>query len=312
MLELFDPELLAHVDEQKAYNRAVMEATAGLADIDYGTLEGIQMVRKAMAPGGQFGLQSLDFPETREVAGVPVRILRPERIDGVYLHLHGGAMTVGSAASMDHRNWDFARALEVAVVSVDYRLAPEHPFPAGPDDCEAVALWLIDHARAEFGADRLVMGGESAGAYLAALTALRLRDRFGGRSPYRALDLCYGVYDLSGTPSRAELLGQVPYAFPDNVHHYIPNRSVSERRDPSVSPMWAQLRDLPPAIVTVGTADWLLDESLFFANRLAAAGNRVELAVYPEGCHGIESVPTALGRAARDRIFDFIRARLVE
>jgi acetyl esterase len=240
--------------------------------------------------------------------------MRPERIDGVYLHFHGGGMTLGSALSMDKRNWPIATQANVAVVSVDYRLAPEDPFPAGADDGEAAALWLIENAQAEFGTDQLTAGGESAGAYLTMVTMLRLRDRSGSRPPFQALDLCYGVYDWGGTPSSRELVGKVPYATGDggNRAHYLPGRSLQEARDPAVSPLWAELHDLPPALLTVGTADWLRDDSIFLAGRLVAAGNEAELAVYPDGPHGIESSPTELGRIARERIYAFLRTHLTQ
>src|SRR5439155_19280503 len=98
-----------------------------------------------------------------------------------------------------------AHRCEFAVVSVDYRLAPECHYPAGPDDCEAAALWLAANAQTDFGTDRLLIGGESAGANLAVVTLLRLRDRYAFRG-FRAANLVFGVYDLSGTPS-APLLG---------------------------------------------------------------------------------------------------------
>jgi acetyl esterase/lipase len=311
--QLFDPALLALAEEQRAHNEKLMEVTAAMAAIDNSTPEGIRWIRDAMEPGGAFGFQSLDFPEDRRIPGdIPIRVYTPERVRGVYLHFHGGAMTVGSPKSTDLRNWGFAQALDCAVVSVDYRLAPEHPFPAGPDDCEAAALWLIDHAAEEFGTDRLVVGGESAGAYFAILTMLRLRDRLGGTPPFVGVDLCYGGYDMSGTPSTELQVGKVPYATAGHAQRdmYLPGRSLEALRDPAVSPMWAELHDLPPCLLTVGTADWLLDESLLLAGRLAAAGNAVELAVYPEGPHGIESMPTALGMVARRRIHDFLASKL--
>jgi acetyl esterase len=316
-LELFDPELLEHVPEQEAYNRSIMEATAAMSGLDASSPEGLAWVRAAMEPGGLFGMKAYDFPEVREVPGpegpVPIRILVPETVRGVYLHLHGGAMTVGSAAAMDARNWEYAQACDLAVVSVDYRLAPEHPFPAGPDDCEAAARWLVENAAAEIGSDRLIIGGESAGAYLALVTLLRLRAD-GTSSAFAGADLCYGGYDMAGTPSRKELAGKVPYATGDdgNRRLYLGDRSDAEVRDPAISPLWAELHDLPPCLVTVGTADWLLDDNLFLAARLAAAGNDVELAVWPSGPHGIESSPTTLGRLARQRIYDFLNRCLDE
>lgn len=119
--------------------------------------------------------------ETVEAAGarVPVRIFTPTdgRARGVYLDIHGGGFYMDSAARDDARNRELADALHIAVVSVDYRLAPEHPWPAAPDDCEAAALWLVGHADARFGSSRLAIGGRSAGATLALVTLLRLRDR---------------------------------------------------------------------------------------------------------------------------------------
>ena len=317
-MQLFDPALLPFVDEQRAYNQQIMAATAGMTSIDSRTPEGLRWIRAAMAPGGLFGMQAYDFPTVGAFDGpagpVPYRVLLPEsgRPTGVYLHLHGGGMALGTAAAMDKRNWPFCQACDIAVVSVDYRLAPEHPFPAGPDDAEAAALWLIDHAVAEFGTDRLLIGGESAGAYLALLTMIRLRDRLGGRPPFLGMDLCYGGYDWGGTPSATQQVGKVPYATGDGANraHYLPGRTLEECRAPEISPVWAELHDLPPALLTVGTADWLLDDSLFVAARLAAAGNDVELAVYPEGPHGIEGAPTELGRIARERIYAFLRAKI--
>ncbi len=315
-MALFDPSLLAHVEEQREYNATLMETTAAMAGMDTTTAEGLQWLREAMAPGGLFGMTSLDFPETRQIPGpagaIPIRVLRPERVDGVYLHFHGGGMTLGSAASMDGRNWPLAQACNVAVVSVDYRLAPEDPFPAGPDDCEAAALWLLDHAAQDFGTTKLLVGGESAGAYFALLSMIRLRERLEHPSPFLGVDLCYGGYDLGGTPSTVQQVGKVPYATGDDAtrRHYLPGRTKEQARDPEVSPLWAQLHDLPPSLVTVGTADWLLDDSLFLAARLAAVGNAVELAVYPEGPHGIEGSPTTMGRIARERIYGFLRSRL--
>src|SRR5439155_6829510 len=197
------------------------------------------------------------------------------------------------------------------VGSVDYRLAPEHPFPAGSDDCLAVAAWLVEHAGSEFGSDRLLVGGESAGGYFAALTLLRVRDELGAIERFAGANLVFGVYDLGGTPATH---GFRPTDLPDVlsvdtfpfVHEcYLPGRTPDESRVPEISPLYANLHDLPPAVFTVGTADHLLDDTLFMAARWAAYGNEAELAVYPDCVHGFTGFPLELAKRANERIDEF-------
>jgi acetyl esterase len=248
----------------------------------------------------------------QEIAGVPCRVFRPEGpARAVYLHFHGGAMMLGSPLMNDVGNADLAARFGLAVVSVDYRLAPEHPFPAGSDDCLAVARWLVDHAESEFGARDLVIGGESAGGYFAALTLLRVRDELGAIERFVGANLVFGVYDLGGTPAthgfRAsdvpDVLNTDLFGF---VHEcYLPGRTPDEARVPEISPLYAHLHDLPPALFTVGTADHLLDDSLFMAARWAAYGNESELAVYPDCVHGFNGFPMELAKRANERIDEF-------
>ena len=124
------------------------------------------------------------------IEGVPCRVFRPKAASrGTYLHFHGGAMILGSPLMNDTANADLCQRLGVLVISVDYRLAPEDPFPAGSDDCLAVSRWALEHTDGP-----IVLGGESAGGYFAALTALRVPRRsrrgapdLGGQSRLRSL-----------------------------------------------------------------------------------------------------------------------------
>lgn len=237
-----------------------------------------------------------------------IRVIVPEgEIQGVYLHLHGGGWTIGAAHHSDVRNDALAREARVAVVSVNYRLAPEDPYPAGPDDCEAAALWLAQHAQQEFGTTRLAIGGESAGAHLALVTLLRLRDRH-GVSPFAAANLLYGAYDLRCTPS-VRRWGARNLVLSEPIIEwfldcFVPDRG--QRANPDVSPLFADLRGLPPALMTVGTLDPLLDDSLFLWSRWIAAGNAGQLAVWPGGIHAFDAFPIALGRAASARCRAFV------
>jgi acetyl esterase/lipase len=252
--------------------------------------------------------------ETPSIAGpagdIPLRIIRAARPDGVFLHMHGGGFTYGSPREYD----DFLRVIvdrmNLTVVSVDYRLAPEHPFPAGADDCEAAALWFFEHA-ADLGGGPLFIGGESAGANLVVVTLLRLRDRH-GLTPFAGAHLCYGWYDLGLTPSMRNwgaesLVLSTPHS-EWLAEGYAPGRTRDERRDPAVSPLHASLHDLPPAQFSVGTRDALVDDTMFIATRWWMAGNDTTLDVYPEGMHGFDSLPNRMAAVALDRYVAWVRA----
>jgi acetyl esterase/lipase len=249
----------------------------------------------------------------REIAGVPCRVFLPERpARAVYLHFHGGAMMLGSPRMNDVSNAELSTRFDLAVVSVDYRLAPEHPHPAGSDDCLAVARWLVENGDAEFGTSRILVGGESAGGYYAASTVLRIRDELDAIDRVVGVNLVFGVYDLTGTPS---IRGVRPSDVPDILNEdtgsfvnecFLPGKTIDDCKDPSISPLYADLHDLPPALFTVGSADHLLDDSLFMAARWEAYGNESELAVYPDCIHAFVAFPTELAKRANERIDQFI------
>ncbi len=231
----------------------------------------------------------------------------PENPKGVYLHIHGGGWVIGSAFTADPKHDATARGGQAVVVSVEYGLAPEEPYPAGPDDCEAAALWVLEHAQSEWGVGDVVLGGESAGGHLTAVTALRLRDRHDALERIKGLNLVYGVFDLSMTPS--QVAGTELLLIPTDTmrwfyDHFLQNGE--DLRDPDISPLWADLSGLPPSLMSVGTNDPLLDDSLFMAARLQAAGNTVTLDVYPEAIHGFTVLPGPAGEVANGRANAFI------
>ncbi|HJM75571.1 MAG TPA: alpha/beta hydrolase [Dehalococcoidia bacterium] len=313
MTVMLDPKRFSEEavsEETRAFNQRLAELSAAAPSM---TDLPPEETRAARAKGGMFGeIVKLDQAQERTIPGpggdIPLRVFTPERVDGVHLYIHGGGWVLGAADAQDERLWELATTANVAVVSVEYRLAPEHPYPAGPDDCEAAALWLRDNAQAELGSDRLTIGGGSAGGHLAAVTLLRLRDRFGDTG-FLAADLVFGVFDLSMTPSQKAGVESpvIPTATMDWFYgHFVPDPVT--RKDPDISPLYADLRGLPPALFTVGTYDPLLDDSLFMAQRWQVAGNVAEIEVYPGGVHGFVAFPIAIGAEARERSTQFIAA----
>jgi acetyl esterase len=224
--------------------------------------------------------------EDRVVAGVPVRVFIPEQVVGVYLHLHGGGFVYGSARLQDERLERLAVACRAAVVSVEYRRAPEDPYPAAPDDCEAAATWLVESAVVEFGTAKIAIGGESAGANLAVTTLVRLRDRHRSTG-FAAAALSFGCYDLeltsfagAGDPALAR----------DELDKLVAEYAgATPRTDPELSPVHADLRDLPDALVVVGSLDPLLRDSVGLADTWRAAGNVAQLEVIERGAHGLDT-----------------------
>jgi acetyl esterase/lipase len=302
---LIDARLAAYVQESRELNAALAAGGDRHSHPDPSTPEGLREARAGLparpAPPGPPAVEHLAEAAGR---GVPVRILTPERgaVRGVHLDIHGGGFYLGAAARGDARNRHLADALGVAVVSVDYRLAPEHPWPAAPDDCETAALWLLEQAESRFGTARLTIGGGSSGATLVMTTLLRLRDR-GVAEPFAGAVLQAGAFDLSGqTPAGRRLAGEF------FIHAYAGH--VSDRTAPDVSPLYGDLRGLPPALLVVGSLDIMLEDNLAMAARLSAAGGDVDIRVYPESSHGFTSLPGAMARAALEDIEAWLAERI--
>lgn len=237
---------------------------------------------------------------------VPVRLTSPSSGDprAAYLDIHGGGFFMDSAARSDARNALLADTLQVTVVSVEYRLAPEDPWPAAPDDCETAALWLIAEGGKVFGTERLLIGGTSAGATLAMTTLLRLRDRNLIHQVVAAV-LQFGAYDLSGQSPGGRL-----YADEWFIQAYAGH--IADRTKPDVSPLYGDLRGLPPTLLLVGELDVLLEDNLAMAARLSAAGNDVDLRVFPESMHGFTSHAVSMATAATNGVETWLADRLGE
>lgn len=311
----FDPALFgeaAIAPETAALNRQLVEMLTGQPDW---WVVGAEHARAARRRGeGAFPAPVMsDRARTITIPGpdgthLPLRIIEPaSKPRGVYLHLHGGGWVLGGADMQDPMLERIADNTGQVVVAVEYRLAPEHPYPAGPDDCEAAAAWLVRNARREFGTDALTVGGESAGGHLTAVTVLRMRDRY-GYSGFRGANIVYGAFDLAMTPSQRQFgntrLVLRTIDMQQFYNAFLP--TVTDRRVPDISPLYADLHNLCPALFSVGTRDALVDDTLFMHARWVAAGNEAELAVYPGGAHGFTLFPNDLARAATARMDGFL------
>ena len=248
-----------------------------------------------------------------ELGGVPVVFAELRGVDatGVLFHLHGGGFALGSAASSVGLASSLARVSGLSVVTVDYRLAPENPFPAAVDDVVTAYRALVERER---GAANLVVSGESAGGNLALELLLTVRSQ--GLAPPAAAVLFSPMTDLtiSAQSFRTKAAADpniTAAALRTRVADYLDGTGV-DPADPRVSPVFADLSGLPPLLVQAGSSEVLLDDATRLAARAAADDVPVILDVVPGVPHVFQAFAAVLdeGAAALDRAGVFLRSHL--
>jgi acetyl esterase/lipase len=291
------------------------------------TLEGIPARRaqrvlpsdEELRRGGAVELEERQVPGPAGAPDLSVLILRPARgrgpWPGVY-HIHGGGMIMGTRRTGTPEMARWVDEVGAVAVSVEYRLAPEHPHPAPAEDCYAGLVWTAEHA-GELGIDpsRLLIAGASAGGGLAAGTALMARDR-GGPALRHQILMCPMLDDRGVTASSQELDGEGVWDRNDNLVGWTALLGDA-RGGPDVSPYAAPARArdlarLPAAFIDVGSAETFRDEDIDYAARLSRAGVPVEFHLWPGGFHGFEifAPDSALARASRSARLGYVRRAL--
>jgi acetyl esterase len=236
----------------------------------------------------------------------------PGRLPGL-LYIHGGGWWAGSVDESDATCRRKARDLGVVVVSVDYRLAPEHPFPAGLDDCCAVTRWMFDAAdELDIDRDRIAVCGASAGANLAASVTLRLRDEGGPRLVAQVLEVPGMDLRMVGESMDlyADSYGFTRAGLEECREFYVAGRDPS---DPLVSPVFADLHDLPPALVMTSEYDPVRDSGEEYAAKLAAAGVPTVLHRWDgiaHGCGELDVILPDIAATYRDELNAFLKGHL--
>jgi acetyl esterase len=258
--------------------------------------------------------------ENRKIPGsggeIPVRIYAPSgKPNGILVYFHGGGWVVGDLESHDYLCRALTNETGCAVVAIDYRLAPEHKFPAGPDDCYAATQWASKNA-ASLGsdADHIAVGGDSAGGNLAAAVALMARDR--GAPRIRHQMLIYPVTDAAmNTASQREFTADGFVLSKLDMEwfwgHYLKNPKDGE--NPYASPIRAKdLKNLPPAHIITASHDPLRDEGEAFGELLKKAGNKVKVKRYEGVVHGFVSLQAAIdqGKTATRELAEELKASL--
>jgi acetyl esterase/lipase len=271
--------------------------------------------------GGAFEVEDRQVPGPEGEPDISLLICRPASAEPagprpVIYHVHGGGMVIGNNRVGVDVPLAWAQALDAVVVSVEYRLAPEHPHPAPVEDVYAGLLWTADHA-AEIGADpeRIVIAGASAGGGLCAALALLTRDRKGPR-PIGQVLMCPMLDDRNDTPSTHQMAGLGVWDRTANETGW--TALLGSRRGGPDVPAYAaparaeDLTGLPPAFLDVGSAETFRDEVVAYASRIWQAGGVAELHVWPGGFHGFDGFApqAAVSQAARGAHMAWLRRLL--
>lgn len=273
-----------------------------------------------LARGGAFEVQERLVPGAEGSPDVPLLICRPSRSrtpSATIYTIHGGGMVLGNVRANLPQVLDWAQELDLLVVSVDYRLAPETQHPGPVEDCYAGLVWLAGQSEA-LGVDprRIIVAGTSAGGGLAAAVALLARDRNGPALMGQLLE-CPMLDDRNDTLSAHQMSGLGVWDKTSN--HTGWTALLGEARGGAgVSPYAAPARatdlsGLPPAFIDVGSAETFRDEDVAYASRIWAVGGVAELHVWPGGCHGFDNfAPNApISQQARNARLAWLR-RLLE
>ncbi len=283
-LHLLDPELAAMstsnlaVDTRDLHElRDAFMANRGIADE-----KAAGVVRREISVPGPGGDIRCLMYSPRESSGVMP----------AYLHIHGGGYILGAPEMADVANVELCSLLDICILSVDYRLAPEHPIPAPLEDCYHALSWLFNEAES-LGLDknRIAVGGESAGGGLAAALALKVRDE--SELPichqfltYPMLDDRTGSRDYPGDPLTGEFVWTRAY----NQHGWKAYLGGGEPGAPDVPARAENLAGLPPAWIHTVGLDLFRDENIAYAQRLMRAGVPTDLIVNIGGCHGFQGI----------------------
>ncbi|ASU81684.1 esterase [Nocardiopsis gilva YIM 90087] len=313
----FDPELAAALDLMGITSTVQItpENIATLRESAYGQTPSLE----ELSCGGAFDVEERSVPGPQGAPDVGLLIFRPTHVQGprpVVYFMHGGGMVMGGAKVGTERALEWARELGLTVVSVEYRLAPEHPHPAPVEDCYAGLLWTVKHA-AEIGGDagRIILAGTSAGGGLAAATALLARDRKGPQVIGQLL-VCPMLDDRNDTPSAHQMAGRGVWDQASNEVGWsalLGERRGTEDVPPCAAPARAtDLSRLPPTFIDVGSAETFRDEDVDYATRIWCSGGQAELHVWPGGYHGFDGFAphAALSQEARAARLNWLR-RLV-
>ncbi|MFC4787226.1 alpha/beta hydrolase [Nocardioides sp. MAHUQ-72] len=282
-----DPELKTLLDFVNAAEKKMHEGTPEEARAAFRTLNVDFVKPDDVVPVGSV--------EELTVAGRPARVYRPEgdAATPTLVYLHGGGYVLGDLDTHDQTCRRICRGAGTTVLAIDYRLAPEHPFPAGVEDAIAATRWAAEHLPGT----RLAVGGDSAGGNLAAVVAQTLREEVAAQV------LLYPAVDKFGDyPSRAEN-GQGYFLDEPTMvwflQQYVGSVTDLDPADPRLSPILGDLTGVAPALVVTAELDPLRDEGEAYAEKLAAAGVPVDRVTCDGMIHGfMEMGPWSAGAAA--------------
>jgi acetyl esterase len=299
-------DLTSYLPEIRSFNKGL----ANFPNLDLSTPQALADTRSTPAQPIKYTLNPQNQTIPISSGNIRLRIFKPKKPNGIVIDIHGGGWCLGNADGSDAGNEKTALKCNAVVISIDYKLAPENPIPNQINDCTEAIRWVLQNAKKEFGVEKIVLQGNSAGAHLAVASVLKLKGNMTLDARIVGLNLIYGIYDLSKTPSARQVSDSDLILNKHNLAQFWKNSveylNPNDLQKPELSPLYANLSGLRPALFSVGSADGLIDDSSFLAARWKTAGNQAILDIYPECTHLFDMFPTKIAQLALERRYNWI------
>ena len=267
-----------------------------------------EMMTSRLRPYANYAAAHAEQIEIKGPGGrLQIRLIHPEgQIRGVLLHCHGGGWVFCEPEAVDQVTGCMAKEAGLLVAVPAYRLAPQQPYPAACDDCEAAGLWLLGHIR-EIGLENMFIRGESAGGHLAIVTAMRLRRKHGHKALGVMVDVPLADF-TNGAPSRPQGFAINTESCRQMADAFVPD--AGKRNDPDVSPLYASvddLRDMPPLFVVCGERDGFRDDGLLLFMRWLQSANEAFITVFNGVGHNLMMCDTEELSLAQALFTEFVK-----
>ncbi len=294
------------IKETNLFNKKIenmMKNTKPTEKVSVSKTRKIRDMGKGIFPFQSENLNNKEVTFSINEKNVKIRVTSNFKSDNLYLFIHGGGWTFGRPKYEDMWCDFISKKVKCDVGAIEYRLAPEYPWPSCHDDCLLACLWSLEQKY-----KKIVIGGESAGAHLASGVLLSL-EKVNLLQKIKGAIFTYGLFDLRMTPSASNWGAKRLILSTPTIKWFINNLKIPKKNltNPLVSPLLSELKNMPPALFQCGTLDPLMDDTAFMASRWNMSGAKTHLIWYTNGIHAFDKFDLKISKICKQKTVLFLK-----